>query len=138
MADARIDSSAARDNMAMPALLDLSSRFAPPVEHVQAVIVGARAIVAKGPYHRGLLLTALAESDPGDGRAVHHARRLLCRLASVPSLPAWLDDPYRTRGEVLRLLVRAAKVFGVRHRGGWVCSSSAPTPSAPSPSEVAT
>lgn len=100
-----------------PAHLDpaaiISGRFAPKPDEVRQLLVDARARVASArPYRRDQLLLDLAAADPTPGLRAWYARRLLCRLLGEPNLPAWLDAPVRTRGDVLRLLIRAARLFG--------------------------
>ena len=107
----------------LPALLDLSGRFAPKPEEVRAVLEKARAALKGNPDRLGLLW---AIRDAGNMSTSHHATRLLCRVGGFPSLPNWLDAPMRTRREVLAVVDRALRCFGVRHAGGWRVSFSSP------------
>lgn len=124
---------AARDNRGVPALLDLDAifagRFAPSRAAVREHLVNVRAKVVGDPDRLALLWALRA--DPLAG---YFATRFLCRVGGFPFLPQWLDEPTRTRLEVLALLGRALRCFGRQRSGGWrVSSAPLPTPSAPSP-----
>ena len=101
---------AIRDGMDLAALmhLDTSGRCTPSVAQVGAVLRHARPCVVRGEPLRD----ALRASDPGNGIAAYYAGKLFGRLCPLPFLVHWLDEPRRTRRDVIALLDAALALFG--------------------------